>query len=327
MTLTDSVVVENTAVSGGGVFNAGALTLNDSTLPDNTAADGVGIDNIGALTLADGTASGDLAANGGGIGNFGGTVTLADGGTFNPAAPAPSDGVSAAPTPTDGAVPGDGAVNDASLVHTDLLTPTDGPASGALSQGDGHGETNAPKPADPAEGRSDTGARALTDNIVSGDLVSQAGNRGETDAQDAGGGALPANADGGPADTAAPTRAADFIFRLLADDARAEVGKTPHRIENAALPASRAFGPRNLALERIDPAAPPESIAKGGGADPFVRWGGQDSFGFAPGVPSVRTMGQWAGLLLATCLGAAVHPVEEESAARREESKRVERDR
>ena len=70
LTLTDSTVTDNSAGSGGGVFNYGIATLTNVTLSGNTAAHfGGGVYNEGAATLTNVTVSGNSAFTAGGIQN------------------------------------------------------------------------------------------------------------------------------------------------------------------------------------------------------------------------------------------------------------------
>ncbi|MGH9260363.1 MAG: choice-of-anchor Q domain-containing protein, partial [Acidimicrobiales bacterium] len=74
LTLTDSTVSGNSAVSfGGGVFNLfGTATLTDSTVSGNSASAGGGVFNlIGTATLTNTTISGNSASLGGGVVNTG----------------------------------------------------------------------------------------------------------------------------------------------------------------------------------------------------------------------------------------------------------------
>lgn len=66
--LSNSLVTNNTANSGGGIAFAGSLTLNDSTVRDNIASNGGGgIWNLnGNLTLNNSTISGNTTGEGGG---------------------------------------------------------------------------------------------------------------------------------------------------------------------------------------------------------------------------------------------------------------------
>jgi hypothetical protein len=95
LTVTDSTVLDNSAVAGGGVHNGpdGTATFTNSTLANNTATftnstlannhakeDGGGIDSQGALTLINCTVAGNRAQNGGGVFHEGasGPVVLAN---------------------------------------------------------------------------------------------------------------------------------------------------------------------------------------------------------------------------------------------------------
>ena len=79
LTLVNSTVRDNIALSGGGISNSGDLTIMASTISGNTANGAGGVDNGGAATIVLSTISGNQAtspiARGGGIQN-GGTLTL-----------------------------------------------------------------------------------------------------------------------------------------------------------------------------------------------------------------------------------------------------------
>ena len=78
LTLTNSVISDNSAPSGGGIRNLGTATLGSSTVSGNSGNDGGGIQNFGSLTLTNSTISNNSALGGlgGGIYNDGGTITL-----------------------------------------------------------------------------------------------------------------------------------------------------------------------------------------------------------------------------------------------------------
>ncbi|WP_370688308.1 cadherin-like domain-containing protein [Flavimaribacter sediminis] len=78
LTLTDSVIADNTATAnGGGLWNAGSLTLAGTTVSGNTAEKGGGLwNNAGALTLTGATVSDNSASKGGGIYDFQGVTEL-----------------------------------------------------------------------------------------------------------------------------------------------------------------------------------------------------------------------------------------------------------
>jgi hypothetical protein len=71
--LTGLTVVNGNATnnSGGGIYNAGALTVRDSSLSGNFATDGGGVYNGGTLTISDSTLAGNSALYAGGIENDG----------------------------------------------------------------------------------------------------------------------------------------------------------------------------------------------------------------------------------------------------------------
>lgn len=71
LTLTNSEVSHNWAVTGGGIRNEGALTLNGSRVSDNGAFQGAGIWNGGSVTIIGSEVSDNDGTEGGGIINFG----------------------------------------------------------------------------------------------------------------------------------------------------------------------------------------------------------------------------------------------------------------
>ena len=85
MTILDSTVSGNTAISGGGIYNSGTLELTESTVSTNTAsngssaADGAGIDNLGTLATINSTIAGNQATGTGNPANAGGGIDVAGG--------------------------------------------------------------------------------------------------------------------------------------------------------------------------------------------------------------------------------------------------------
>jgi hypothetical protein len=74
LTVTDSTLSQNTALSGSGVTNLGAATVNGSTFSLNGgigAGGGIYNGDNGRLTVNNSTFSGNTGASGGGIANFG----------------------------------------------------------------------------------------------------------------------------------------------------------------------------------------------------------------------------------------------------------------
>ncbi|MEI6105138.1 MAG: hypothetical protein WCP70_14465, partial [Methanothrix sp.] len=73
LTVTDSIIISNTAYLGGGILNrGGTLVLTGILLTDNTAGYGGGIlnDDYGIVTMNDGSITGNIASyDGGGISN------------------------------------------------------------------------------------------------------------------------------------------------------------------------------------------------------------------------------------------------------------------
>jgi CSLREA domain-containing protein len=78
LTITDSVVEENTSFdAGGGILNYGVLTVIRSTIQSNHAANnGGGMFLIGSTTIRDTTIYANSAGNGGGIYKYGGNLYL-----------------------------------------------------------------------------------------------------------------------------------------------------------------------------------------------------------------------------------------------------------
>jgi len=80
LTIENSTVSKNTAkAGGGGVSTSGSLTLENSTISGNKGGDvGGGIYNryYGTLTITNSTLSGNRSNSGGGVINFAGTVTI-----------------------------------------------------------------------------------------------------------------------------------------------------------------------------------------------------------------------------------------------------------
>ena len=79
--MTDSTLSNNSAQSGGAIFNAnaGPLKLTDCTLANNSADSGGAIFNVGHVTLTNATLSGNSASSGGGAYNDpGASLTLAN---------------------------------------------------------------------------------------------------------------------------------------------------------------------------------------------------------------------------------------------------------
>ncbi|OYD97919.1 hypothetical protein CDG76_03585 [Nostoc sp. 'Peltigera membranacea cyanobiont' 210A] len=76
LNLSNSILFNNTATRGGGIFNFGTTTITSSTISENSANLDAGIDNRGTVTLVNSTVSGNQAGlSGGGVGNFNGTFT------------------------------------------------------------------------------------------------------------------------------------------------------------------------------------------------------------------------------------------------------------
>ena len=78
LTVTGSVISDNTANCGGGISNSGTMILTNSVITGNSGTSGGGIMNdVGTLTLAKSTVYGNAATHGGGLYNGGpGTLTL-----------------------------------------------------------------------------------------------------------------------------------------------------------------------------------------------------------------------------------------------------------
>jgi fibronectin-binding autotransporter adhesin len=94
LSIHDTAIIGNSAVSrGGGIFNVtiagriGNLTITSTVVDDNTARFGGGIHNDATLTFTDGSLSGNSAATGGGLFNTErGTLTLSSSVVSNNAA-------------------------------------------------------------------------------------------------------------------------------------------------------------------------------------------------------------------------------------------------
>lgn len=80
LTLVESIVTGNHAVTGGGIQNNGngaSAVIQDSSISSNTAeVSGGGLSNSGALTILNSTVNGNQARTGGGIENFGVSLNL-----------------------------------------------------------------------------------------------------------------------------------------------------------------------------------------------------------------------------------------------------------
>jgi hypothetical protein len=76
LTVTNSTIANNSAGTGGGIYNAlGTMTVADSTIANNTASRGGGIENaifvdIGTVTVTDSTIANNSASIAGGIENL-----------------------------------------------------------------------------------------------------------------------------------------------------------------------------------------------------------------------------------------------------------------
>lgn len=80
VTLTNVILRDHTVTSGGGaIFNysTGTVTLNNSTVTGNKAVSGAGIDNaFGKVSINDSTLTNNTATGGGSLRNYEGTMTL-----------------------------------------------------------------------------------------------------------------------------------------------------------------------------------------------------------------------------------------------------------
>ncbi len=77
VTLNNSTVSENSAISGGGIYNSGTLTVTNSTLSGNTATYGGGFYNNQTATITGNLFAGNTANDyGGGVYNFGNNATF-----------------------------------------------------------------------------------------------------------------------------------------------------------------------------------------------------------------------------------------------------------
>jgi hypothetical protein len=81
-TLTNSIIRNNTAQFGGGIYrsgtssNLGSTTIANSTISNNSAQEGGGISNSFRMTVTNSTVSNNTAGVGGGIYNYFGTLTM-----------------------------------------------------------------------------------------------------------------------------------------------------------------------------------------------------------------------------------------------------------
>src|SRR5262249_19152516 len=105
LSVTSSALTDNSADSGGGIFNyGGMLSVTNCTLSGNSAAFGGGIAsysfaNVGTLTVTNSTITGNWATDGGGIRNDGSATlnnTIVAGNTTSFSAPDISGSVEAA---------------------------------------------------------------------------------------------------------------------------------------------------------------------------------------------------------------------------------------
>ena len=71
LTVTRSILSDNSAVTAGAIANYGTMTVDGDTVSGNSAINAGGIGNAGTLTLAKSALSGNAAAYGGGIANVG----------------------------------------------------------------------------------------------------------------------------------------------------------------------------------------------------------------------------------------------------------------
>lgn len=69
LNLNDSVIIQNSAELGGGIFNRGLLEIRGTTIRSNQAFDGGGIYNQEDLTMVDSTVSTNTSSRGGGLYN------------------------------------------------------------------------------------------------------------------------------------------------------------------------------------------------------------------------------------------------------------------
>jgi predicted outer membrane repeat protein len=90
MTVSDSTVIGNSAIYGGGIYTAAMLTITDSTITRNTATYGGGVFNtnpyfpiVGSVTVRDSAVTANQATQGAGIYNDASATLEVQGGTFS----------------------------------------------------------------------------------------------------------------------------------------------------------------------------------------------------------------------------------------------------
>jgi|GEM_PF-3161236 len=75
LTISDSAIVETTAINGGGIFNSGTLTSSNNTFLGDAASNAGGaIDNVGIATVANTSFDGNSAEAGSGVVTYGGGI-------------------------------------------------------------------------------------------------------------------------------------------------------------------------------------------------------------------------------------------------------------
>jgi ethanolamine utilization microcompartment shell protein EutS len=120
LTVSDSsIVADNTAAFGGGIWSNSRVTLSNSSLSDNSATSGGGVCNggRGTVTVSDSTLSGNRAVRGGGM-SLGGSSTAT---------------VSASSLSGDSAVEGGGLFNSGSLtVNGSALSSNSATSGGGI---------------------------------------------------------------------------------------------------------------------------------------------------------------------------------------------------
>jgi hypothetical protein len=290
MSLIDSTVSGNTAgVAAGGIGNylGGTMTLTDSAVVGNSASNAGGILNTARLTLVDSMVVDN--AIGGGSGLFTTSVAL------NMTSSTPSDNP---------------ILNDASIVATGAVTPTDDTVSSiAISQENSQVETAAltilgnaipaysadagkanPTVSPRVDADSDdttgddtgvTNVPTLTVRNVSGDSIDPRDRRSVADAQHFVGG------------TDALALAADVASRPSAGDAREEMGQSHSRSGETALP-------EDPTQERTEPTLRTELTSESVGAEWLRSMNCDGLLDNVPGSQTALTTGIWVGLMLLT---------------------------
>ena len=145
LTLIDTTVTLNSALNGGGIWNDGPMTITDSLITDNTATQsGGGVHNIsgGIVVVTGSTISNNTAENAGGVlnngaGGSGSTITFTD------SVISGNDATGATPgEPAGGggiynfSFPADVVKAQVTLIDTDVVDNTSGEGAAGIRNGD-----------------------------------------------------------------------------------------------------------------------------------------------------------------------------------------------